>query len=62
MSAGYAPREYQVIRVKGYFLVVSPDLVDPECWALINYFSSARDAWSYIRGVQAVHRQMVEAV
>lgn len=64
MSAArnYSPREYMVVKVKGYYLVLSPDIEDPDVWALINYFCSAADAWAYVRGVQALHRQMVEAV
>lgn len=54
-------REYIVVKAKGYHLVLSPDLQDPDVWALINYFSCAADAWAYIRSVQALHRAMADA-
>lgn len=66
MLVGYQPREYHLVKVsrgKGFcYLVLSPDLTDPDIWVLINICESAQEGWAYVREVEARARQMVGAV
>lgn len=64
---GYKPREYMVIKMThpGLFsraLVVAQDLEDPDIWALINSFDTAREAWEYVRMVEARNRILAREV
>lgn len=51
VKAGDAPR----------FLVVAPDLLDPDMWALINEFGTAAGAWAYVREVKERAQNLAKA-
>ncbi len=52
------PRAYRVVKVplslgRASFLVVSEELDDPDIWVVINRCVTKREAWQYVREVEA---------